>query len=52
MKINLAVDRLPVATGMPAGEEVQPYQRGIMEVNQPLAEMDRAQAEARAGRAG
>ena len=51
IKINLAVDRLPVATGMPS-DGVQPYQRGIMEVNQPLAEMDRAQAEARAGRPG
>ncbi len=49
MKINLAVDRLPVATGMP-GEGVQGYHRGIMEVNQPLADMDRAQAEAQAGR--
>jgi phytoene dehydrogenase-like protein len=51
IKINLAVDRLPVAIGMPS-DGVQPYQRGIMEVNQPLAEMDRAQAEARAGRPG
>jgi len=49
MKINLAADRLPVATGMP-GEGVQPYHLGIMEVSQPLAEMDRAQAEAREGR--
>lgn len=49
MKINLAVDRLPIATNMP-GEGVQDYHRGIMEVNQPLAEMDRAQAEAHAGR--
>ncbi|MEZ5077644.1 MAG: NAD(P)/FAD-dependent oxidoreductase [Solirubrobacterales bacterium] len=49
MKINLAVDRLPVATGI-AGEGMQAYHRGIMEVNQPLAEMDRAQAEAREGR--
>lgn len=54
MKINLAVDRLPMATGMPGGngsggEAVRPYHRGIMEVNQPLAEMDLAQAEARAG---
>lgn len=54
MKINLAVDRLPVATGMAgpdgsAGEGVQPYHRGIIEVNQPLADMDLAQAEARAG---
>jgi phytoene dehydrogenase-like protein len=51
IKINLAVDKLPVAKGMPA-DGVQPYQRGIMEVNQPLAEMDRAQAEARAGQRG
>ena len=49
MKINLAVNRLPVATNM-QGEGVQPYHQGIMEVNQPLADMDRAQAEARAGR--
>ncbi len=49
MKINLAVDRLPLASNMP-GEGVQDYHRGIMEVNQPLADMDRAQAEARAGR--
>jgi phytoene dehydrogenase-like protein len=49
IKINLAVGELPVATGMPTGG-VQPYQRGIMEVNQPFADMDRAQAEARAGR--
>jgi phytoene dehydrogenase-like protein len=51
IKINLAVDKLPVASGMPA-DGVQPYQRGIMEVNQPFAEMDRAQAEARAGLRG
>jgi phytoene dehydrogenase-like protein len=51
VKINLAVDALPVATNMP-GEGVQPYHRGIMEVNQPLKEMDRAQAEARAGKLG
>lgn len=49
MKINLAVDRLPMATNMP-GEGIQPYHLGIMEVNQPLADMDRAQAEARSGR--
>lgn len=52
IKINLAVDRLPVASGMPDTGGVQPYQRGIMEVNQPLADMDRAQAEARAGLRG
>ena len=51
IKINLAVDKLPVASGMPT-DGVQPYQRGIMEVNQPLADMDRAQAEARAGQRG
>ena len=51
MKINLAVNQLPVATNMP-GAGVQPYHLGIMEVNQPLADMDRAQAEARAGRSG
>jgi phytoene dehydrogenase-like protein len=51
IKINLAVDKLPVASGMPA-DGVQPYQRGIMEVNQSFAEMDRAQAEARAGLRG
>jgi phytoene dehydrogenase-like protein len=32
------------------GEGVQDYHRGIMEVNQPLTEMDQAQAEAQAGR--
>jgi len=51
MKINLGVNALPVATNMP-GEGIQPYHLGIMEVNQPLADMDRAQAEARAGRSG
>lgn len=49
MKINLAVDKLPRATNM-AGDGTQPYHLGIMEVNQPLADMDRAQAEARAGK--
>ncbi|MFT3865528.1 MAG: NAD(P)/FAD-dependent oxidoreductase [Solirubrobacterales bacterium] len=51
IKINLAVDALPMASGMP-GAGVQAYHRGIMEVNQPLADMDRAQAEARAGLPG
>ena len=51
MKINLAVNDLPVATNM-TGEGIQPYHLGIMEVNQPLADMDRAQAEARAGKPG
>ncbi|MGK2933199.1 MAG: phytoene desaturase family protein [Solirubrobacterales bacterium] len=51
MKINLAVNDLPMATNMPA-KGLQPYHLGIMEVNQPLADMDRAQAEARAGKPG
>ena len=49
MKINLAVDRLPVAAAVD-GDGVQPYHRGIMEVNPTVAEMDAGQAEARAGR--
>jgi phytoene dehydrogenase-like protein len=49
VKINLAVDRLPVAAAI-GGAGVQPYHRGIMEVNPTVVEMDAAQAEARAGR--
>ncbi len=49
MKINLAVDRLPVASAVGANG-VQPYHRGIVEVNPTVAEMDAGQAEARAGR--
>ena len=49
VKINLAVDSLPVAAAI-AGDGVQPYHRGIAEVNPTIAEMDAAQAEARAGR--
>jgi phytoene dehydrogenase-like protein len=49
VKINLAVDALPVAAGT-AANGVQPYHRGIAEINPTLAEMDAAQAEARAGR--
>jgi phytoene dehydrogenase-like protein len=49
MKINLAVDRLPVAAAL-GGNGVRPYHRGIVEVNPTVAEMDAAQAEARAGR--
>jgi phytoene dehydrogenase-like protein len=49
VKINLAVDRLPVAAAVD-GDGVQPYHRGIMEVNPTVAGMDEAQAEARAGR--
>jgi phytoene dehydrogenase-like protein len=51
VKINLAVDRLPVAAAVD-GEGIQPYHLGIMEVNPTIAEMDWAQAEARAGRLG
>ena len=49
MKINLAVDRLPEAAALGA-DGVQAYHRGIVEVNTTVAEMDAAQAEARAGR--
>ena len=49
VKINLAVDRLPIAAAV-NGDRVQPYHRGIMEVNPTVAEMDWAQAQARAGR--
>ena len=49
MKINLAVDALPTAAAVD-GAGVQPYHRGIVEVNPTVAEMDAAQAEARAGR--
>ena len=49
VKINLAVDRLPIAAAVD-GDCVQPYHRGIMEVNPTVAEMDWAQAQARAGR--
>jgi phytoene dehydrogenase-like protein len=49
VKINLAVDRLPVAAAVDA-DGMQPYHRGIMEVNPTVAEMDAGQAEARAGR--
>jgi phytoene dehydrogenase-like protein len=49
VKINLAVGELPRAAAVP-GDGVQPYHRGIVEINPTLAEMDAAQAEARAGR--
>jgi phytoene dehydrogenase-like protein len=49
MKINLAVDALPSAAAV-EGAGVQPYHHGIVEVNPTVAEMDAAQAEARAGR--
>jgi phytoene dehydrogenase-like protein len=49
VKINLAVDQLPIAATM-NGAGVQPYHGGIAEVNPTVAQMDEAQAEARAGR--
>jgi phytoene dehydrogenase-like protein len=49
VKINLAVDQLPVAAAIGNGG-VQPYHRGITEINPTVAQMDAAQAEARAGR--
>ena len=48
MKINLALDGLPQARGLPAGG-VQPYHTGILEINPFIADMDAQQAEARAG---
>jgi phytoene dehydrogenase-like protein len=48
VKINLAVDELPRATAVP-GTGMQPYHRGIVEINPTLEEMDAAQAQARAG---
>jgi phytoene dehydrogenase-like protein len=48
IKINLGVDALPRATGMPDGG-LQPYHTGFMEVCSTLAEMDLAQDQARAG---
>ena len=50
IKINLGVDRLPAAAAMNGNGAVQDYQRGIMEITSTLADMDRAQDEARAGR--
>jgi phytoene dehydrogenase-like protein len=50
VKINLAVDRLPEVAGMPSGR--QPYLGGIMEFGGFIADMDRAQHEARSGLLG
>lgn len=44
IKINLAVSELPRAAAMGGNGEVQPYQRGIVELSQPLLDMDRAQS--------
>jgi phytoene dehydrogenase-like protein len=49
VKINLAVDQLPMAKAV-NGSGVQPYHGGIAEINPTIAQMDEAQAEARAGR--
>ncbi len=49
MKINLAVDELPRAAAVD-GTGLRPYHHGIVEINPTIAEMDAAQAEARAGR--
>jgi phytoene dehydrogenase-like protein len=48
VKINLAVDQLPMAAAVD-GEGVQPYHGGIAEINPTIAQMDAAQAQARAG---
>ena len=52
VKINLAVDQLPMATALNGknGRGAQPYHGGIAEINPTIAQMDAAQAEARAGR--
>jgi len=50
VKVNLAVDRLPEVGGMPSGRE--PYLGGIMEFGGFIADMDRAQQEARSGMLG
>ena len=44
IKINLAVSELPRAEAMGGSGEVEPYQRGIVELSQPLLDMDRAQS--------
>jgi phytoene dehydrogenase-like protein len=49
VKINLAVDELPMAAAM-NGNGIQPYHGGIAEINPTIEQMDAAQAEARAGR--
>ena len=49
VKINLGVDQLPMAAAFD-GSGVQPYHGGIAEINPTIAQMDEAQADARAGR--
>ncbi len=48
IKINLAVSELPQVRGLPEGG-VQPYHRGIMELNPFIPDMDRQQAQAMQG---
>jgi len=50
MKINLGVDDLPALTG-DADDVVQPYHRGIMELNPFIPDMDDQQAQATRGMA-
>ncbi len=49
IKINLAVSELPRAAALGNGSGVEEYHRGIVEVTQPLLDMDRAQSEALRG---
>jgi phytoene dehydrogenase-like protein len=49
IKINLALSALPTVAGQPAGTGPQPYHYGIMEVSPFLPDLDRQQADARAG---
>jgi phytoene dehydrogenase-like protein len=44
IKINLAVSELPRAAAMGGNGAVHPYHRGIVELSQPLLDMDRAQS--------
>jgi len=48
IKINLALSALPFVPDLPT-EDVQPYHRGVLELNPFLAELDEQQASARAG---
>ncbi len=49
IKINLGVSELPYAAAMGPSSAVQPYQRGIVELSQPIRDMDHAQAQALRG---
>lgn len=50
MKINLALDALPHASGVePVGDGAQPYHRGIVEIGPTLDVLDLQQAQARRG---